>query len=114
MCGAVDVMSLEGRAFLEEVLRYRSAGALGASVIERLVVASGGILRDLLLMARLAVEEAYVGGGDVVTESHVSDATHRMGCRSSARSTASCGPTSSSSSRPPTKCVDPSSSWPRA
>jgi hypothetical protein len=78
---AIDVLrDLEGRDFLLQVLRQRSPEELlPGEVCEGLVVFSGGVLRDLISLARQAVEEAYLDGSDTVTSSHVRIAADAFG-----------------------------------
>lgn len=55
--------------FLIEILRRRIIdGMISDAVASRLVHVSGGVLRDLIEMARNAVEEAYMSGRDVVNQ----------------------------------------------
>jgi hypothetical protein len=69
-----DVLSYEdpvessvAREFLLEVLRRRAdPDLLPETVWLALVMASGGVLRDLIELARSAVEEAYLEGRDTV------------------------------------------------
>lgn len=49
------------------------------AVCEGLVVLSGGVLRDLITLARQAVEEAYLDGSDTVTLDHVHIAADAFG-----------------------------------
>lgn len=69
-----------GRDFLLEVLWQRSPEELlPASSRAMLAVLSGGVLRDLISLARQAVEEAYLDGSDTVTERHVLTAADSFG-----------------------------------
>ncbi|AUX21076.1 uncharacterized protein SOCEGT47_015540 [Sorangium cellulosum] len=78
---AFDVtQGLEGREFLLRVLAKRTdESAVGPEVRERLVDASGGLLRDLLQLTRSAVEEAFVVGADAVAPDHVTRAVDEFG-----------------------------------
>jgi hypothetical protein len=78
---AVDVRNdAEGRAFLVELLRRRAALDLlpDASAV-RLAEWSGGVLRDLVSLARSAGEEAYMRGAERVEEEHVDAAADAFG-----------------------------------
>lgn len=68
------------REFFERVLRQRADESLlpGRPLME-LVRASGGVLRDLMALAKLAGEEAYLEGADSIDESHAANAVHRFG-----------------------------------
>jgi hypothetical protein len=61
------------RAFCEAVIAYRSSpGFINERVVNKLIYYSGGILRDLISLTQLAIEEAYVSDdGDEVTLEHV-------------------------------------------
>lgn len=78
--GAADVTSEAGIAFLSSVLRLR---ALDDILPEdaRLQIArwSGGILRDLIALARNSGEVAYSIGADRITPEHVDIAADRFG-----------------------------------
>jgi len=78
---AVDVhQSPEGRDFLLRVLAKRTdERVVGPEVREKLVDASGGLLRDLLQLTRSAVEEAFVAGADAVGADHVARAVDAFG-----------------------------------
>jgi hypothetical protein len=78
---SVDVArDLEGRDFMLQVLRQRSPEELLPRVAcEWLVAFSGGVLRDLISLARQAVEEAYLDGSDTVTTNHVLIAADAFG-----------------------------------
>lgn len=70
----------EGRDFLVRVLRQRSPQELlPDSVCRLLALSSGGVLRDLISLARQAVEEAYLDGSDTVSQSHVVTAEDAYG-----------------------------------
>lgn len=78
---AVDVTpASEGHGFLLRVLRKRaSADMLPDPSCERLARASGGVMRDLMSLARRAGEEAYVEGSDVIKPKHVEAAVDAFG-----------------------------------
>ena len=77
----VDVQNdVEGHAFLLQVLRARDAKQLlTPAAAERLAMLSGGVLRDLIALAQVAGEEAYVDGADAVEEHHVAAAAEIFG-----------------------------------
>lgn len=69
----------EAFAFLLELLRRRiSDGLIGDSAAHRIVNTSGGVLRDLIELARNAVEEAYMGGRDSVSQADVAASIARL------------------------------------
>jgi hypothetical protein len=78
---AVDVADgAAGRAFLRDVLRRRDPSDLLADeAIDGLSVLSGGVMRDLISLARGAAEEAYMRGADRIDASHVALAADRFG-----------------------------------
>jgi energy-coupling factor transporter ATP-binding protein EcfA2 len=60
-----------GREFLFNVLQARAPqGLLSDAGATRLAELSGGVLRDLIGIARNAGEEAYLSNDDVITEKH--------------------------------------------
>jgi len=70
----------KGRQFLIEVLRKRTGtAALSDEVAGQLVSASAGVLRDLISLAKAAVDQAYVRGGDVIDSSDVASAVDTFG-----------------------------------
>jgi hypothetical protein len=69
-----------GRGFLLRVLRQRSPEELlPQPSCQQLVSFSGGVLRDLIHLARQAVEEAYLDGSDTVASNHVVTAADAYG-----------------------------------
>ena len=78
---AVDVRSdAAGRSFQVDLLRRRaSADLLPDASAARLAEWSGGVLRDLVALARAAGEEAYMRGADRVEEEHVDAAADAFG-----------------------------------
>src|SRR5262249_1369633 len=71
-----------GRSFLAEVLRRRvPAEVLPDEVCGPLVEASGGVLRDLVSLARMAVEGAFRAGRPRVEAAHVETVARAMGER---------------------------------
>ncbi|MEO7330559.1 MAG: hypothetical protein ABI193_18435 [Minicystis sp.] len=69
----VDVQNDEqGRAFLVDVLRRRAPPELlPEPACRKLAELSGGVLRDLISLARAAGEEAYIRGADRVEDPHI-------------------------------------------
>jgi hypothetical protein len=66
--------------FLLRVLAKRTdESVVGLEIREKLIRASGGLLRDLLQLTRSAVEEAFVAGADAVTPAHVERAVDELG-----------------------------------
>lgn len=69
----------EARAFLAEILRRRAdSDILPESVWSRLIDAAGGVLRDLIELARSSVEETYLDGRDMVGHQDVEAAITRF------------------------------------
>jgi hypothetical protein len=69
-----------GRAFFTDVLRKRVPGqAFSDPGIDQLVLASGGVLRDLLALAQSACVETYLGGGDRVEPAEAAAAIDAFG-----------------------------------
>ncbi|MDI3283676.1 hypothetical protein [Polyangium sp. 15x6] len=70
----------EGHDFLVEVLRRRAGSEmLPDACLEPLARASGGVLRDLISLAKRAGEEAYAFGNDYVTPEDVARAADAFG-----------------------------------
>jgi len=66
--------------FLFEILRLRGAEELmPRDEIQRLCLASGGVLRDLISLARNAGENAYLDDGDSIQPSHVDRSIEQLG-----------------------------------
>jgi hypothetical protein len=66
--------------FLFEVLRLRGAEDLmGHEEMQRLCLASGGVLRDLISLARNAGENAYLDDADNINASHVDRSIEQLG-----------------------------------
>jgi hypothetical protein len=78
---AIDIQEdTSGLEFLIKVLRAREpADFLPDDVCHRLAEFSGGVLRDLIALAQLAAEEAYLDGADSVAISHVEAAADAFG-----------------------------------
>ena len=69
-----------GRSFFADVLRKRvPADAFSDPAIDALVLASGGVLRDLLTLAQSACVEAYLNGADRVETTEVAAAIDTFG-----------------------------------
>lgn len=78
--GAAHVSDEGGLSFLKQVLRCRvDPDILPDGSIEALARASGGLLRDLISMARTAGEEAYSAGLERVEIEQVEAAAQRLG-----------------------------------
>jgi hypothetical protein len=77
----VDVeQDLAGREFLFRVLRTRAEESLLPDDAARaVVVGSGGVLRDLISIAKAAGDEAYLEGADQIAPSHVATAIDAFG-----------------------------------
>lgn len=66
--------------FLLDVLRIRGAEELmDPAGMERLCLASGGVLRDLISLARNAGENAYLDDSDSIEHAHVNRAIEQLG-----------------------------------
>jgi Cdc6-like AAA superfamily ATPase len=77
---ANDPNSVEGREFLHKVLRARADTAyLPDEVISLLSSASGGVLRDLLSLAKSAGSHAYEAGHDHISLDDARQATKEFG-----------------------------------
>lgn len=80
MHGAADVKSPAGHAFLHRVLERRIPPDMMADdARERLVQASGGVLRDLISIARAAGQDSYGLGHDWVPVESVDRAADAFG-----------------------------------
>ena len=80
LLGAVPVEDAAGRSFLMKLVRARAADdLLPAAACDALVDASGGLLRDLISIARSAGEEAYADGAEAVGPAHVAAAAAGFG-----------------------------------
>lgn len=79
--GPVDVAhDASARRFLESVLEHRACDEiLPAEVRSELALWSGGVLRDLLSLAKLAGEEAYLDGAESISKDHAIAAADRLG-----------------------------------
>lgn len=79
--GPIDVAQDDaGREFMFQVLRARVDEAMLADgEVLAIVAASGGVLRDLISLAKAAGEEAYLHGSDVIAMAHVEAAVDTFG-----------------------------------
>jgi len=68
-----------GRSFLADVLAARAPEAFAPAAIDPLIAGSGGVLRDLLVIAQSALVEAYMDGASQVGEHEVDDAIATFG-----------------------------------
>lgn len=70
----------QGRAFLQKILRARlPAEVLPDATCLALIEWSGGVLRDLIALAQLACEEAYLHGSEPIAVSDVARAADAFG-----------------------------------
>ncbi len=78
---AVDVEKNQaGHRFLTQVLRRRvEENLLSTAGVRRTVELSGGVLRDLISLARAAGEDAYTAGASQVRKRHVDNAGDAFG-----------------------------------
>ncbi len=75
-----DVELERDRRFLCDVLRARvPVDGMTDAVADELAQLSGGVLRDLLMLARLATEEAYLSGAERIEPQHVRAAADAFG-----------------------------------
>jgi energy-coupling factor transporter ATP-binding protein EcfA2 len=79
--GPVDVAQDDaGKDFMFQVLRARVDNVMLADrEALAIVAASGGVLRDLISLAKAAGEEAYLHGADVIAMAHVEAAIDTFG-----------------------------------
>jgi hypothetical protein len=79
--GAASIGKEAGIEFLAQVLLARTANSalLPGNTCAMLAKQSGGIVRDLLSLARAASEEAYRLGADTVEQAHVRTAADQFG-----------------------------------
>jgi energy-coupling factor transporter ATP-binding protein EcfA2 len=79
--GPIDVAQDDaGRDFMFQVLRARVDEAMLADrEALAIVAASGGVLRDLISLAKAAGEEAYLHGSDAIAMAHVEAAIDTFG-----------------------------------
>jgi len=70
----------DSRTFLHDVLRKRvPEQAFSDTAIDELVLASGGVLRDLLTLSQVACVETYLRGADRVEDAQVAAAIDMFG-----------------------------------
>ena len=70
----------EGKEFLLAILRRRVPGkVLTDDAAQKILELSGGVIRDLIAIARAAGEEAYLAGADEISPDHVMVAAERFG-----------------------------------
>lgn len=79
VCGAVDPRSADGLRYLLDLISLRGGEAFTDAALALLARSSGGIVRDLLLLSRQALEDTYIDGGDVVDVRYVDAAIDRLG-----------------------------------
>lgn len=78
--GAVAMDTDNGKGFLTSVLRARAdESILPQASADAIIHWSGGVLRDLVALARAAGAEAYADGADMIQDAHVSTAADRFG-----------------------------------
>lgn len=78
--GATDFTTAAGVGFLESVLQKRTdESILGDKGRRRVAQWSGGIMRDLIALARNAGETAYSLGADEISSEHIDITTNRFG-----------------------------------
>lgn len=76
---AEDPDQPESLSFLMEVLRRRAELLLPEAHLDRLARASGGVMRDLLALAKRAGEEAYAAGHDQIAAEDLDRAIDAFG-----------------------------------
>lgn len=78
---AVDPQNDAGLAFLCDIMRRRAGvdALLPDECLHPLALASGGVLRDLITLAKRSAEEAYIAGRDRVELGDVAAARDAMG-----------------------------------
>ncbi len=77
---ATDPTQLNGRTFLTTVLRLRAEPEfLPDECLDLLAGASGGVMRDLIALAKRAGEEAYAAGHDSITMADTNRAIDAFG-----------------------------------
>jgi hypothetical protein len=78
-CPSLDMTDPAHRKFMSAVLTRRDPGHLLVQVVDGIVGASGGSLRDLLSIASATLEEAYLDGAPAARESHLQAAVRALG-----------------------------------
>ncbi len=80
--GAAPVSTPGGEQFLRAVLRARvEDDLLPTDACDQVAISSGGLLRDLITLARAAGQAAYGSGADAIGIEHVHLAADRLGRR---------------------------------
>jgi energy-coupling factor transporter ATP-binding protein EcfA2 len=70
----------EAQGLFKEVLARRApSGLLADAAIDLLIKSSGGVFRDLIVLARNAGEEAYMAGASTIAPQYVTHAADRFG-----------------------------------
>jgi len=70
----------ESRTFFETILKNRAdEGFIEESAIQSLIDYSGGVLRDLINLTQVAIEEAYLSDSDRLEQAHVENAVYSFG-----------------------------------
>ncbi len=78
--GAAAFLGAEGQAFLGKVLRARDpAGLIEDDLLAAVATWSGGLLRDLISLAKSAAEEAYSAGHSSIQKSDIDTAADGFG-----------------------------------
>lgn len=78
--GAAAFVTEEGQRFLAAVLRTRDTEELiPDDLLEKVATWSGGLLRDLISLAKSAGEEAYASGHDTISISDIDAAADQYG-----------------------------------
>lgn len=78
--GAADIADKDSIAFIDTILSRRDPKKLlSVEARERLIMWSGGVLRDLISLARDAGEVAYSSGDELISEKHIDIAADRFG-----------------------------------
>jgi hypothetical protein len=75
----VEQDSPSAQLFVDVIARRTPEGLLDTTAIERLVSLSGGVFRDLVVLARSAGEEAYMAGAPIIDPRFVKHAADRFG-----------------------------------
>jgi hypothetical protein len=70
----------EAGGYLKSILSHRGGmDLLGQDVVDLICVGSGGVLRDLITLARDAGEAAYIEGAEQILAEHASAAINQLG-----------------------------------
>jgi hypothetical protein len=70
----------EAKTFLADVIlkRLPNEGFFGSDAISQLVQASGGVMRDLIILTQAAIEEVYITGDETLEIRHVQNAVQTL------------------------------------